>query len=257
MIVMRKLVSDRLSKMLMPAFSSATAFAFSITFLAAFAGSLQAATTYTLADDAEVSSAGNVDSTASDYLYAGFSGSTSFSAVFVFALPDLAADEAFTSADFSANLNSIYSSPSYNGDLYGLDYRTSSSVLAGDAYSGTLDANATLVQDNYVTPTIGTGTKSTDATGDTNLLGYLNTQLAASATDRGLGNVAYVFIRVSADKTLSSNYTRYRFRPREYSTNSYYWGELQYETGVVPEPSTFALLAGFIALGSVMVRRRR
>lgn len=241
----------------MPAFSCVAAFAFSTALLTSFAGSLQAATTYTLTDDAQVSSTGSVDSSSNDLLYAGFSGSTSYSAVFVFALPDLAADEEFTSADFSVNLNSIYGGPSYNGDLYGLDYRTSSSVLAGDAYSGALDVNATLVQDSFVTPTIGTGTKSTDATGDANLLGYLNAQSTASATDRGLGETAYVFIRVNADQTLSSNYSRYRFRPREYSANSYYWGELQYETAVVPEPGTFALLAGFIALGSVMVRRRR
>ncbi len=217
---------------------------------------LQAATIYTLTDDAEVSSTGNVDSTASDYLYAGFSGSTSFSAVFVFALPDLPSNEMFTSADFSANLQGRTSTPSYNGDLYGLDYRTSSSALAGDAYSGALDANATLVQDNYVTPTISTGTKSTDATGDANLLSYLNAQLTASATDRGNGDTAYVFIRVNADKTLSNNYTRYHFRPREYSANSYYWGELQYQTAAIPEAGTLSLLV-VSGIALVLFRRKR
>src|SRR5207237_216639 len=82
----------------------------------------------------------------------------------------------------------------FNGDLYGLAARASPTVLQSDFFIGPSDGTATLIQDNILTSATAANA-STDATGDANLLSFLNTQYAAGASGK------YVFLRFSPDPT--------------------------------------------------------
>ena len=225
------------------------------TMLLCCGGALQAGVMYTTTDDAEIAqgSPNVVDSTGNP-MWAGFSNNSGYNAVWVFALPNLASDERIASANFSVYMQGITGTLTYNADLYGLGYRTSASVLPGDLYVGASDSGATLVQNNYLTPS-SSGKQNTDDTGDAALVAYLNAQLVASATARAGGSTAYVFVRLNPDAVMTSNYTRYNIYAREYSTNNYYWGKIDYTTEQIPEPASLCLvLAGS---GLFWIRRRR
>lgn len=157
--------------------------------------------------DAQVSSA-SVNATANPIL-AGFSGNTGYSAVFVFQLPTLPAGHKFYTANFSAYLYGKDGTPAFNGDLYGLGFRSSATVLTSDFYAGPGQSGVTLIQDNYVVPTSGSATMSTNDQGDAVLGAYLNTQYKAGGAGK------FVFIRVSPDAVMTNNYTRYKFNTAE------------------------------------------
>ena len=126
--------------------------------------------------------------------------------VYVFELPSIETGESVTAANFSFYLEDYsYYSPSGNADLYGIDYRSSSTVLVADWYQGTYDGdeNATALQDNIM---IGTSaedtTYNTNSSGDTALKNYLNAQYTGGAEGGD-----YVFLRINAD--INETYNHY------------------------------------------------
>jgi hypothetical protein len=175
------------------------------------------------------------------------------SPVFVFQLPVLAAGESIIAADLRLNAGKSLT-PTYNGDLYGLGFRTSATVLNTDYFNGSLDTtDATLLQDNYVNPTVGTAAaRNTDAVGDVALLNYLNAQYAAGAVG---GN--FVFLRVSPDfDTFPVNPTGgasigYPMTAADSATTA---TVPQLTLTIIPEPTVAVMLIG--GLGLLGGRRR-
>lgn len=100
----------------------------------------------------------------------------------------------FSAATYS--IQTAFMAPfAFNGDLYGIGYSTSSTVMASDYYEGPLDASNTLIKDNFVpssTPSYTTLSASNAA-----LVNYLNAQLNGARAD-GAGT-AYVFLRINPD----------------------------------------------------------
>ena len=213
------------------------------------------ATIFTTVDDAQVSTAVDAAGTSGQV---GFSGTDARNVVYVFPLPSalLAGgaqdNEKFDTATFSARLNGVDGTLTFNADLYGLDYRTTPTVLLADRYAGSGDVNATLIQDNFVTPSAGSGRKFTDSDGDEALVSYLNGQLTA-ARQAGATS-AYVFLRLSPD-IVGNNFLRYKFDMREVNTNNFYWAKIDYTTMPIPEPG-FAGALGLMACAGLMARRR-
>lgn len=179
-------------------------------------------------------------------------------AIYIFALPDLADGEAVLSASFSFTLTSITTNvPPGNADLWALDVRSSTSILASDYYQGAFngDSNtaATAIQDDILTTSMNSGGSNqsitTDTAGSTALIDYLNTQYTA-----GAGNGDYVFLRINLDSTSHSNYKYYNVA----MANSGKIPTLSFETGAaVPEPSMIGLWISISGLGLLCRRRLR
>lgn len=180
----------------------------------------QTSTIYGLVADRQVSSAGAL--TDGGTMMSGYSGTTAFNPVVVFQLPTLPAGKEFDAASLRLYFGAATGTPTFNGDLYGVGVSSSSTVQAGAYYAGASDAGAVLVQDNFVTPAAGAGTKISSAIG---LTDYLN---AAYANGAGAGQ--YVFLRVSPDVAGLNNFTRYNLYSAEYSGGSFYWPSLTYST---------------------------
>lgn len=215
---------------------------------------LPAQTTVTgITADAQVSATGA--NTASNPMLAGFSGSTGMCPVFVFQLPSLPAGHKIGTASVSVFYYGKDGSPSFNADLYGLPCRTASTVLSSDFYAGPSDPNATLIQDNFATPSSGsTGvTTGTNAAGDLALANYLNIQYQAGGTGK------FVFLRLSPDAVLTNNFTRYKYNSAEASAfyqpkltftttpSEYTWSNVRvegggYVTGLVAHPAVAGLI---------------
>jgi hypothetical protein len=225
----------------------------------AFVGVAQAApiTIISSTADAQVSSTDAISTTGTT-ARVGKSGLTN-SYVAVFELPTLTANTAFADAAFSVFVQRYNSYP-YNGDLYGLGYRTSSTVLATDKYAGALDTtDATFIQDNFLdtSMTSSYSTRNTDTGGNANLTAYLNAMYAASAADRALDETIYVFLRVSPDSTTTGgSYSYYQLYTADNAT-AVNRPKLTYDTiaVAVPEPASFALLA--LGAAIILARRRR
>jgi hypothetical protein len=137
--------------------------------------------------------------------------------VMVFALPTLAAGETVTDANLDIYLATIRDSMTFNADLYGLPYRSTSSVVVGDFYEGVYDGDsgATALQNDICTPSMSTGALESNSTGDSNLATYLAAQYTAGAEGGD-----YVFIRVSPDTTDAPNYKYYQFTTADGATAS-------------------------------------
>jgi hypothetical protein len=197
----------------------------------------------------------------------GVNGGYDYSDVFVFQLPVLPAGQGILSAAFS--YYELVSGSKYNTDLYGLGFRSSSTVLASDWYSGPNDTHNTLIQSGIVPASQSyNGRVTTSAAGDVNLLAYLNAQYVAGAV---AGN--YVFLRLSSSAAngdnLNVNFT-YQADLAPY-LDTIYPGSLSYWQGLysprldltfadvqpttTPEPSTAAGL-GCGLLVWVVLRRR-
>ena len=224
------------------------------TLLVACDGSLHAApiTITSSTADGVVSSTDAINTTGT-LARVGKDGKTN-SYIAVFQLPTLDAGTAFTATSYKI-FAQRYSSYAYNADLYGLGYRTSPVLLATDKFAGPgPDPSATLIQDDFLDTTMSTSyvNRSTDAGGSTNLDAYLNAMYAASATDRGLGQTIYVFLRLSPDNSYSGGtYSYYQVYTAD---NSSHHPALTYDTALIPEPATMALLATGAA---ALLRRRR
>jgi hypothetical protein len=150
--------------------------------------------------------------------------------VLVFQIPAtlLAADDLwFTASTLTTKLGSV-NATGFNGDLYGLPYRTSPTVLTTDFYAGAADPNPanSLIQNNYLTPA-GTPTYATPVTTGTALTAYLNTQLANARANNA--TTAYVFLRVNQDATF--NWQFYIVAMNEAGANA---GKLDYTYASIP-----------------------
>ena len=140
------------------------------------------------------------------YLDVGNNGGIDRSAVYPFVLPGRPAGEIVVAAGFRTIRTSSpsFNGPEFNVDLTALAYRTSSSVLATDWYSGPSDdTNSTLIVNDFSTPPGGSGTYST---ADPALAAYLNAQYDAGAV---AGNS--VFLRLNADAAGLPNLNHYSF----------------------------------------------
>lgn len=177
--------------------------------------------------------------------FGGSSGAMGLNTVFVFELPKLPAGQVFTSANFHLYHGGAVTSggygPNYNGDLYGLQYRLSDAVQPSDWFMGSNDTANTKIQDNFLLSTAigvnGAGL-DTDATGDTQLVSYLNRQLNQSS---GTGTQpVYIFLRLNPD-LFGRTYTYYRIYSAE--NTSFYQPKITYTTG--PAPQRFPQPKGF------------
>lgn len=180
-------------------------------------------------------------------------------------LEQMGAGNTFTSADFRLQLLSTTGStdsttgsspvPDFNLDLYAVRVSDASTVLASDFYAGSaVDSKATLIQDNFVTPSSPLRSDdyvSTGEAGDAQLLAYL-----IAAWDNGNNAGKYVFLRLSPDYTAPStpnmNYTLVTGdagSANERPTITYTVGVAQ-----IPEPASAGLLAG---TGVLLLTTRR
>ncbi len=133
------------------------------------------------------------------------SSSTLHSIVYPFLLPDVAdvfnPANPFSEANFSVALTANGNTfGNFRADLYGIGVRSSAQVLSDDYFAGSNDTtSATKIQNNFVTwPNSSSkpdlGIKTTDASGATELVKYLNSQYA-----NGANAGKYVFLRLSPD----------------------------------------------------------
>lgn len=140
--------------------------------------------------------------------------------VLPFQLPNLGAvNNPFTSADFGVMVHEKGSATVTDVDLYAVRTSTEPAILSSDWYIGSaFDPNATLLQESFLTPDsaagfVGAPNNNTDATGDSNLLAYLN-----SAYDGGDGSGDYVFLRLSyAADAYAAGWDAYKITVREAS----------------------------------------
>jgi len=191
--------------------------------------------------------------------------SGSYEPIFVFQLPTLAAGAMFTTASFNATLTQITSgtatAPTFNGDLYGLGARAAADVQARDYFVGATDTGATLIQDNFVTPTTALGTLSTSSAA---LLSYLNVQYGGGANAG-----KYVFVRINPDiqgqynanpNAGSATVPGYAFASGNATSGQ---PSITFDSGpgvsAAPEPAQMEMLAlcAFGLLGSIVMRRRK
>ncbi len=166
-----------------------------------------------------------------------------------FQLPTLALGEVFGTADLRMMLfgqNAV--ADDFNADVYGLNRMAGvSDILSSDFYIGAFDASATLIQDNFFTPTSpGLGTPvNSDATGDANLAAWLNAQYSGGANAG-----QFVFLRVNADENPAGDA---RYDVLTQNAGGATEKPLITYSAVVPEPGT----AGLLVLGLLACRRWR
>ena len=138
-------------------------------------------------------------------------------------------------ADFSVNLDVIGGSPSFNVDVYANRVNADGTILKSDYENGTL------IMADFVTTTDVVGSYSLDATGEANLLTYMQDNWVEGS---------YVFLSLKADPVQTSF---------PIANNNYRFGGSSTSTAQIqlaaPEPSSTALLGlGGLAL---MLRRKR
>ncbi|MEM9118186.1 MAG: PEP-CTERM sorting domain-containing protein [Cyanobacteria bacterium P01_F01_bin.56] len=180
----------------------------------------------------------------------------------VFELPDLLG-ETLTSAslDFSAFIDASVNAPvNINADIWGVGFTTGFAPIL-ENYDGD-DANDgnpgnVRIQDNILTPSslVGVGNRtsiSTDATGDANLLAYLNTFYDANPGYTG-GSFAHLRLNHDAPASLGNKIERYIV-----DSNASDSPTLTLTTSTaeaVPEPASILGLAAMAGIG-VVTRRK-
>jgi len=178
------------------------------------------------ADQSPLSSGAMVWVGQATFRVGGYNSTADGAAVYVFQLPALDADETIVTADFEAHLLRIANNPGGACDLYGLGYRTGSTVQASDFYQGDFGSDTTdawgLQDDFAVITTPADSIVSTDAAGDATLAAYLSAQYAAGAQGGD-----WVFLRINPDVANQTNYYYWEFT----SANSSPKPVLTIETG--------------------------
>ncbi len=135
------------------------------------------------------------------------------STVLPFQLPNLGAvNNPFSTANLGVHLFEVGNATTTSADLYAIRVDSSPSLLASDYYSGsTLDASATLLQEDFLTPSSTVSIPAepnnfTSAAGDAALVSYLNT-----AYNGGLNAGNYVFLRLSyASDSMPTGWDAYK-----------------------------------------------
>lgn len=109
----------------------------------------------------------------------------------------------FDTASYTARVSGKVAT-TRNADLYGLGYRTASTVLASDFYAGASDAASTLLKDNFLVPSVTSPSLVVES--GPLLTDYLNDQLRAARLANA--TTAYVFLRTNIDSI--GNYQYYQ-----------------------------------------------
>ncbi len=168
-----------------------------------------------------------------------------------FVLPDLGGNP-ITAADLEINITGV-TNAGYNADLYAVrltdstgdvtnanpnpDHQTGSDSLTWDNTAFAPTPASIKIQDNFLTEDSTTGLTGLDSTGQSNLLDYLDDNYE-------VGGVVY--FALAADETgVGANH------------NSFKANDTDHQLSIIPEPGTFALVAGALGLALVMIRRRR
>ena len=137
-------------------------------------------------------------------------------------------------------------------DLYALSrVDASPTIFASDWYNGASpDPGATLIQASFFTPSSPQGWDAapnnfTDATGDANLLGHMNTAYAG-----GAGAGQFIFLRLSyGSDTFATVQDNYNINMAEADGAGEFAEDPVIFFTAVPEPTT----AGLFALGSLLL----
>ena len=184
----------------------------------------------------------------------GTSG-TAASALFPFALPELAPGEVITSATLSVLSEAMTGNfPVANVDLYGLPLDPAPVTQDGSWYfSGANDSTVgvTKLQDNFLVPSDMTGTRTRYVS--TDISGYINSLYGAGAA---AGDFAT--IRLSYDQEVDTTaHNRYQIRSRQASStvenSEDQWPLLIITTEVIPEPGV--AMVGLIGMMALLRRR--
>ena len=158
--------------------------------------------------------------------------------VAAFALPTLSAP--IDTATLTLRYVSRSGAPAFNADVYGLSAGSAGalSLTIASFYTGPNDSSATMLADNFVTPTSLTASDYTVS--GTALVGFLNSQYTGLTP-----NNTYAYFRISPDSIITSSSIGYNFS----SETGVAPPTLEFT--VVPEPSTCALLMAGFALASL------
>lgn len=156
-----------------------------------------------LAADAQANSDGTVTSGTVTFARLGADSGVRHSVLHVFQIPASVLNDPtqrFSAATYTIKLGSG-AVMTHNGDLYGLPYRASATVVGTDFYEGVSDPAAVMIQDNFMTP--ATPNNSVLSTSGSNLTDYLNNVLVEARTNGATS--AYVVLRLSLDSYQWSN----------------------------------------------------
>lgn len=172
-------------------------------------------------------------------------GDVHYSAVLVFQISGISEGQQVTDASLSLQIQQVLGgvTPTHVVDLYGLDFRSSPSVLGSDFYEGPLDSSegASLIASSFYT----LGGNKTPLISESALTDYINDQLAAGAREGD-----YLFFRISSNAVLEST-SHYVVsagsKPSNYPTLSF---------NAVPEPSS-AMLLSLVGMAGLFRRERR
>ena len=175
--------------------------------------------------------------------------------ILVFKLPSDLGAGSFSTVDFQMNMTAKAGSFSYNADLYALGTQSIGTLTLGSGalsltpyYDSSLDASATLIQNNMLVPSTAVGLVHTDTGGDSALTSYLNT-----IYNNGAGAGLYVVFRLNADAAGSNQVIGYTLNFADAGGAAV--PALTYTFTPVPEPGAAwsFLVAG---LSGVFLRRR-
>jgi len=187
--------------------------------------------------DGGIYSDGTVNSAITTVIDVG-TGSTGKNAEFAFTLPVLPEGQQFATAQFSVRF-SIYNSMSVDADLYGIEYRTTNSISAADYYRGVDDPSdkATMIQPSFCSASDSSTEGRRTSTNDLMCAEFLNAQYKKSLAERNAGETITVFFRINP-VAQGKTYAYFRLRPKESSTNNYYWPYILYTTEDIPSGGT-------------------
>lgn len=137
------------------------------------------------------------------------------SAIIPFEIPALAQGERLTSASLNFYLLQSGGGLAHKIDLYGLPYRSSSTILSSDFFAGVYDTDqtATALENDILDLNSITGNLQSSAS--QNIVNYVNTQL-----DNGAVAGDFVFFRFSLDYNGAGNYNYWDIASQDHTTPS-------------------------------------
>jgi hypothetical protein len=193
---------------------------------------------YTLEDNGMVFNPINTPGTTS-LISGNLSDGTKYNAVYIFSIPALPAGDVVATADLEFRA-SVGPGTTFNADLHGIGFQNSTDALLDFWNSDSPELGTSKLQDNILTPGIGSGfLVHTDVSGGAALAAYLQGFYSANPSYVG-GD--YVFLRLNpdADPGLVNQYYLVEAAPIDNQPI------LTVTTVAVPEPST--LVIAFLAL---------